>query len=203
MVKRAADTVATNRTVPQTGSTFNYLVNPKFTFMSCFAFTLIALFTTPTAFADTYRWLDSNGVVNYSERKPRGVPSAQVTVVSDRATKRSSTQNTNAIPVPVVSNPTTSRTSTQPTRSADRENLNPSQQAMLDKLQSAEAQRQAQVEQIRMDNCRRSRRVLANLSNTGRIRVVDESGEQLVLSEDDRTQRISEAQQGIATNCDA
>ncbi len=74
---------------------------------------------------------------------------------------------------------------------------------MLDKLQSAEAQRQAQVEQIRMDNCRRSRRVLANLSNTGRIRVVDESGEQLVLSEDDRTQRISEAQQGIATNCDA
>lgn len=150
--------------------------------------------------ADTYRWVDANGVVNYSERKPRGVPASQVSVVSDRGPRASSTPNANPIP-------TSPSTSARPTQrglpSEGQPDLNAEQQAMLEQLQSAEQERQAQVEQIRNDNCDRARRVLANLSSRGRIRVVGDDGVERVLPEDERTNRIQEAQQGVATNCDA
>ena len=35
------------------------------------------------AHADTYRWIDDNGVVNYAERKPRDVPSERVTRIAE------------------------------------------------------------------------------------------------------------------------
>ena len=43
----------------------------------------LASLAAPTALADeevVYRWLDSNGVVHYSERAPKGIPSEKVTI---------------------------------------------------------------------------------------------------------------------------
>lgn len=171
---------------------------------------LVGLFTTSLtilgsspapAFADTYRWVDANGIVNYSERKPRGIPDSQVTVVSDRSSRPSSTPNANALPQTTSSRAPAARASGLP--SEGQPGLNDEQQAMLDRLQAAEVERQAQVEQIRNDNCNRARQVLANLSSRGRIRVVGADGEERVLPEDERTSRIEEAQRGVASNCDA
>lgn len=146
--------------------------------------------------AETYRWVDANGVVNYSERKPRGVPESMVTLIEAGSTQAGSSRtrsSANSAPTPG---------SASESASGDPDNLNADQQAMLKRLQNAEAERQAQVAQIREDNCTRARRVLASLSNTGRIRVVDENGEPRILPEEERTTRIEEAQRGVATNCD-
>ena len=72
---------------------------------------------------------------------------------------------------------------------------------MLNDLQSAEAARKQEVARIRESNCERSRRVLDRLSATARIRVRDDSGEERIMGEDERQNRIAEAQQGVAENC--
>ena len=149
-----------------------------------------------SASADTYMWVDNNGVVNYAERVPRGVPLDRVTRVSDNSLGPSSTP-------PQALPEITSRSQARQQNTADNEDLNEDQQEMLAELQSAEQNRQAQVAKIRQDNCERARRVLANLNGTGRIRVVGDDGERRVLDENDRSQRIAEAQRGIATNCDS
>ncbi len=151
--------------------------------------------------ADTYRWIDDNGVVNYSERKPKGVPASRVEVLSTGSSKSSRGSR-----APASNN--SSVASTRPIASAngrtgdvDRSNLNDEQLAMLDQLEQAEAERQARVTQIREDNCRRSRNVLTNLQTEGRIRLRDDSGTTRVMPEDERTRRIASAQEAIATNC--
>ena len=148
---------------------------------------MVAFATQPIA-ADTFMWVDSNGVVNYSERMPRDIDPSRVTRVKDSASGPSSTPSELA---PAIST------------SAEDEPLNDSQQQMLADLQATEANRQQQVAQIRKDNCQRARRVLNNLQTSGRLRVRGEDGENRVMDEAERSQKISEAQRGIATNCDS
>lgn len=146
------------------------------------------------AVADTYRWIDKEGVVNYSERKPRGVDAE---LISDSGKPRRRSRE----PAPAPTYPTASSSNSGSTSTGD--NLSEAQQEMLSKLQSAETDRQSQIAKIRSDNCERSRRVLANLSAKERIRVTAQDGTQRVLPEDERQQRIADAQQGIVGNCDA
>ena len=159
---------------------------------------LLSIASAASVHAATYRWVDNNGVVNYSERKPRGIPENQVTVVESNPQKPSS--------MPITSTHATRSMSSagdSAPEPATEQNLNPKQQAMLKQLEEAEAARQVQVEKVRSDNCIRAKRVLANLSNTGRIRIVDAEGNVRVLPEEERRQQIAGAQQGIATNCDS
>ena len=155
-------------------------------------------FAVPAS-AETYRWVDANGVVNYSERKPRGVPANQVTLISDRATRPSSTPTTPDYTVPGSTD--NASPSGNSAGAIDTTNLNADQRDMLADLQQSETERKAQVAKIRKDNCERSRRVLKNLSNVGRIRVRGEDGQERVLTEEERSSRIQEAQNGIAINC--
>ena len=153
---------------------------------------------TGTAFADTYRWVDANGVVNYAEQMPRGVPAEQVTKIASTSGSRASSANsrttTSAQPAPVNRAP--ALPSSQP-------ELNEDQQEMLRELQSAEADRQEQVARIKQDNCDRSRRVLNNLTAKDRIRVRDNDGTERTLPEDERQQRIADAQRGIVEFCNS
>jgi hypothetical protein len=148
--------------------------------------------------ADTYRWVDDNGVVNYSERVPRGIPAERVTKVAESSAKHQAARASTATgtkstaPLPGAS---TSQSAQQP--------LNEDQQNLLEGLQAAEQQRQEQIAKIRQDNCERSRRVLNNLSVRSRIRVRAEDGTERVLNEEERQERIADAQRGIAENCEA
>ena len=133
--------------------------------------------------ADTYwRWVDGNGVVNFTQQKPKGVYAEPI-----RMTK----SGKNA-PVAV------SAPAKQPT---DGPHLSKEQQAMLDQLRAAETARQAEVEKIRVANCDKSQRVLSRLTQKARIRVRSDDGTERAMDEDERQRRISEAQQGVATNC--
>ena len=80
--------------------------------------------------------------------------------------------------------------------------MNEDQQEMLRELQTAEADRQEQVARIRQDNCDRSRRVLNNLTAKDRVRVRDDNGIERSLPEDERQQRIADAQRGIVEFCE-
>ncbi len=150
------------------------------------------------AAAETYRWVDNNGIVNYSERKPKGVDPARLTVIGDKASRRQSRTRE----LPNADSPTPVAQNTGATEPAPAE-LNEKQQKMLEDLQRAEAERLANVAQIKADNCERSRRVLANLSTNGRLKVKGEDGNVRVLPEEERLQGIADAQRGIAANCDS
>ena len=126
---------------------------------------------------------------------PKDVDPSKVRRVSDSTLGPSSTP-AHALPQ------STARQETSSNASSD-ENLSGEQQSMLNDLQASEAQRQEQVARIRIDNCARSRRVLNNLSSSGRVRVVGEDGSQAILPENERSERISQAQRGIATNCNS
>ena len=143
--------------------------------------------------ADTYTWEDNRGVVNYSERVPKDVDPQKVRRVSDNTVRPSST--------PAHALPAFTRSQKESSATASDENLSAEQQRMLADLQASEAQRTEQVARIRSDNCDRATRVLNNLSSVGGVRVVSDDGSQSVLPEDECSERISQAQRGVAANC--
>ena len=177
----------------------NWLVKIPLPTLAAIALSIATLGTAPQAEADTYRWVDSNGVVNYSEHMPRGVPESQVQRISSARSRGGST--TRAL--------TASTGPRQPQIQAISElnvesvDLSDNQQEMLTELEAQEMARQAQVAKIRRENCDLSRRVLANLTAKDRIRVTGADGTERALPEDERQERIGQAQRGVATNCDA
>lgn len=154
---------------------------------------LLTLSLSAPGYAETWRWVDAEGVVNYSERKPKGVD-AELVAGTESARRRNDNRTTTATPAPPPSIPGATRA--QPP-------LNERQQQMLAELESAEANRQAQVAKVRQENCLTARRVLENLTVRDRVRVRMEDGSTRVLGEDERQARIEEAQQGIVVNCES
>ena len=138
--------------------------------------------------ADIYRWVDANGVVNYTQQKPKGIDAE---LVSGSSSSRSVVAQTVQVETPTA----------QP-ESDGQPALNEDQQNMLRDLEAAEDARQQELARVREDNCTRARSVLTRLTAKGRIRVRDDEGEYRIMNEEERQSRISEAQQGIALNCD-
>lgn len=172
----------------------------RLAFKICLAACCLITFTSSLQ-ADTYRWVDDGGVVNYSELKPRGVPVDRVTRIvgaeSSQTTRQPDRRAARSAPPAPVARPVVAN------NNADDKNLSPAQREMMRNLQQAENGRQQQVAKIRQDNCERSQRALTNLSAKDRIRVRADDGSQRVLPEEERQQRIREAQQGVVVNCDA
>jgi len=159
---------------------------PRFALFSCLCSLMLLL--SPAARADEiYRWIDENGVVNYTQIKPVGV---EAEAVSTRGGTRSSGR---------ASPPR----APEPARSQPQE-LSPEQQEMLADLEAAEAARERELARIRQENCVKAQRVLARLLERPRIRVREAGGsEARLLNEEERQARIDEAQRGIAANCNA
>jgi len=134
---------------------------------------------------EIYRWIDDGGVVNYTQQKPRGKDAEAITTGS-RSTRTEPT--TAAEPVTQAVN-------------SDGQPLNAEQQKMFEGLQRAEQARQSEITRIKEQNCLQSQDVLSRLTIKNRIRVRDDSGEYRVMAEDERQDRIQEAQEGIALYC--
>ena len=126
---------------------------------------------------------------------PRDVPPHRVSILGDNAPAPASN------PTPPLTYTPSSDRQPGPSTSSQPDDLNDEQKQMLAELEAAEASRQEMVAQVRKDNCERARRVLENLTNIGRVRVIAEDGTRSVLPEEERNARIAEAQRGIATNC--
>lgn len=147
--------------------------------------------------ADVYRWIDANGVVNFTQQAPHGVRaeliSANNSVRGNRARGRQRSANDTA----------DSTLAAVADSETEDQGLLPEQQKILDDLKRAEADRQAALVEARASNCERARSVLTNLTKIGRVRVRADDGSQIVLAEEERQRRISAAQEAIAVNCAA
>ena len=143
---------------------------------------------------EIYRWVDADGVVNYTQQKPRDVTAEALTTQRGAPTRVRSTPASTAA----------SSSASSPASAADSERpMSDAQQRMLEELQAKERARQQEVAEIREQNCSKSRQVLSNLSAKERIRVRGDNGQERIMPEDERQRRISEAQQGIVDNCDS
>lgn len=141
--------------------------------------------------AAVYRWVDENGVVNYTQLKPEGVDAELVSADTGRRQ-------------------TSSRTAegTQPAPAAPAASGAPGDQALTEKqqqlladLQAAEQARQDEIARVRESNCQEARDVLQRLTERGRIRVMGDDGQERVMPDEERSQRIDEAQRAVAANC--
>lgn len=133
--------------------------------------------------AEIYRWVDENGVVNYTQQSPDGVP-------AERIVTRSGAPSVAVSMVPEA-----------PVADAPDQALSPQQRAELEKLQTIEKARQEEIARIKQSNCDRATSVLERLSSKGRIRVRDNDGQESAMPEEERQSRIADAQRDIVNNC--
>lgn len=148
---------------------------------------LLIVASGQTAADQIYRWVDANGVVNYTQLKPRDTD-AQTITTQGGATRVAKPAPAAATPAPVPD-------------PATGEPLSPEQEAMLEGLRAAERARQEEIAKIKAENCQQSRDVLARLTVKNRIRVRGEDGEYRIMADDERESRISEAQKNVALYC--
>ncbi len=149
---------------------------------------LLSIALASIAFAasadQVYRWVDEDGVVNYTQQKPRDTVAEQLTISTGAPRVMDTT------PAPIVS-------------PATGQELNADQQKMLEGLRAVEQARKNEIAKIKQENCQKSRSVLSRLTIKNRIRVKDETGEYQIMGEDERQERIQKAQEGIAQYCAA
>ena len=145
---------------------------------------LACLFTFQVSADQIYRWVDENGVVNYTQQKPRDTDAQAITTTSGAP---------QVAEAPAAPPPPTSPATGQP--------LSPEQERMLEGLRAAEKTRQQEIAKIKEENCQQSRDVLARLTVKSRIRVRGEDGDYRIMPEDERQTRIAEAQENIALYC--
>lgn len=144
---------------------------------------------------EVYRWVDADGVVNFTQQRPREVSADQI-----------STRNAGSNRIDNVARNTPAVSGQQPqsfpaTASGQSKQMDAAQRAMLDGLRAEEAQRQIELADARNSNCKKSRNVLARLTGKPRIRVRGNDGVERMMPEDERQRRIDDAQMGVANNC--
>lgn len=129
-----------------------------------------------SANAASYKWLDDNGNVVYSQQPPEGRPYETL-----KTTKPSST-------------------SVRPTP-AEKSFLNEKQKEAEEAKRDSDIQQQvAKGEKMRAENCKAAKYNL-EVYTTFR-RVTNEQGETVRLDDNERAARIEEAKQGIKEFCD-
>jgi hypothetical protein len=132
--------------------------------------------------ADVYRWVDEDGVVNYAQRKPEGVASARM---------RADTGQRVAVDTSAPSSAPTTVPVTPPVADAPQNG-----EVAESGMPSAQ-----ELARQRTDLCQSARSVLGQLTSRGRVRVRDEDGSARMLTEDERQERIGQAERSIANHC--
>ena len=138
---------------------------------------LLAMSTSSMA-GQIYKWVDAQGVTHFGSQPPHGQQATSVNTATPP-------------PAPALSAPTSDATQAESAGATD-----PDQAAIDEKVRKEVAAEQAQRKQY----CESIRTNLAQLQNNPRVRV-EIDGEVRRLSEEERQQRIGEAQKSIAENC--
>ncbi len=148
---------------------------------------------------EVYRWVDADGVVNFTQQRPREMTAEQIyTRDTDVNIVNNVAQNASGVRAPGGQ-----AQSSPATVNDQAKEMDDAQKEMLDGLRSEEAQRQLEMADARKENCKKSRDVLARLTNKPRIRIRGTDGVERMMPEDERQQRIDDAQIGVANNCTA
>jgi len=138
----------------------------------------LLLLAVAAAQAQVYRWVDSNGRVQYSDRKPTEAKSAQE--VRNTVSAIGSQSGTGS--------------------AAEREQ--DFQKRRQEQTESQQKQQQAATEQRqKAENCQRARENLAALQSGQRIARFTPSGERVYLEDNDRAAEVARTQQLVQANC--
>jgi hypothetical protein len=133
--------------------------------------------------ADVYRWVDADGIVNYSQRKPEGVSSDRLRAATGEPVRADAPA---PAPAPAPSG--------QP--AADGAGGRPGNVEPQPAAPSPQ-----ELARQRADACDSARAVLEQLTSRGRVRIRDEDGSARMLTEEERQERIAHAQGSVASFC--
>ncbi len=134
--------------------------------------------------AEYYTWVDENGVTNYAQRNPKGYDADFISSSRPFGYQRGR-----------------GRPQAQRQASAGTESTTSDESGSGI---SIEAEREAialQIAEVKRTNCEMGKRNLAQLEAFRRIRVRDEDGEERLLTDEEKAQRIDETRQIIRDNC--
>ncbi len=153
------------------------------------------------AAAQTYKWVDANGKVHYSDKPPPG--NVRTQTLREPA----------AAPSPPAADETKSETKSKakgearqdaakavPETAAEQEQAFRKRQAAVAKAQQEEAQKEAKAS-AKAENCRRAKAAVANLELGGRQTRIDEKGERVFLTDQQIVQETAKARQEAAAAC--
>jgi hypothetical protein len=137
-----------------------------------------------SSFAQIYKWVDAQGVTHYSQSPPApGQGKAQVLNVPDAATATTPGQGA----------------ADQNWQEKDREFRE--RQAKAADLRRQAEEKAERDEAQRHRACQQARAAVDQLTRQGRIFNVNEKGERVYLSDDDRARGLQDANQQVAQYC--
>jgi len=153
----------------------------------------LALCVALPASAQMYKWVDSNGKVQYSDKPP---PS-NIKTERLRAPARAA-----STPTAGEAKGRTQRDAakTGPKTAAEQEQAFRKRQAEEAKAQEEQTQKETEARD-RAENCRRAKAALANLELGGRQTRIDEKGERVFLTDQQIAQATAQARQETAAAC--
>lgn len=153
----------------------------------------LALCMALPASAQMYKWVDSNGKVQYSDKPP---PSNIKTEILRAPARASSTPAASE----AKGGQPKDAAKAAPKTTAEQDQAFRKRQLDAVKVQEEEARKQAQVRD-RAENCTRAQAALANLQIGGRVARIDEKGERVILDENQIAQETARARQEAAAAC--
>lgn len=157
---------------------------------------ILAALSSAAGESQYYSWVDEDGVTNFSERPP-GDQAAEAP--ADSAPQYTGQRPGAVEPEEPASEESASNASTTPGNSSNSNNAGGDVDP--DALIADErAALQAKISETKKGNCDIGKRNLAQLEAYARIRVT-EDGQERVLGEDERQERITEARRIIQENC--
>ena len=140
--------------------------------------------TTSAAEDAYYTWVDENGVTNFAQKDPKEYESTYVT----------RTQEFGRLNRPKT--PESRKVDTAETPATTRNEVDPDLE-----IQEERRDIQEQIAKIRASNCDIGKRNLAKLEAYSRIRVVEDDGEERLLSDEEKQERTTKARNTITQNC--
>jgi len=157
----------------------------------------LALCVALPASAQTYKWVDSNGKVQYSDKPP---PSNVKTEKLRAPPAAASAPAGAAAAADAKGGAQKDAAKAGPRTPAEREQAFRKRQLEAAKAQEEEAKKQAQARD-KEENCKRAKAAVANLELGGRQARIDEKGERIFLTDQQIAQETAKAQQEAAAAC--
>ncbi len=136
--------------------------------------------------APYYTWVDDNGVVNYSQEKPRGID-AKLVSRKHRFGENFGTRR-NSAPKPVTGQ------TAAPSISGPVADINRDAEKTIQEIEAEVQAQRAQACQRALDNMQR-------YSSRGRIRVRGADGEYRIATDEEKQRTIDDIQAQIDENC--
>lgn len=160
----------------------------KYISLLAYAYALLVS-TSATAAEDYYKWIDENGVPNYSDKIPVGYEGNKVDKSEDSNYKPSQT----GAQTPNGASAEADASKKEDTKEKD---------AKTDAMASEETKKvEEEIAEIKRSNCEIGKRNLAQLQAYARIKVKEDDGKERVMGDDEKNAKVDEARKIIQENC--